>query len=193
MVSVEGVECGGEVAAWLSKVLGRKCRLVRQSQHHSRRLKRPHPPNKEEAPLLSLANEAQYLVLSQSSVEQLLGEICRNQPEWSVVTVEELALRFRPNFVVGGELEPYAEERWTEVRIGSHMFQVGQSPVSECPSHLAALIAVLCWVLLPGYGQVCEVSGCVCGLGRRWAELRATQNPASSKRKQGKSLPAIIL
>lgn len=75
-------------------------------------------------PLLSLANEAQYLMLSQSSLEQLLSSV---SPEKAGLDIDDLALRFRANFVVGSkEMEPYGEERWKEIKIGDHSFQVCQ-------------------------------------------------------------------
>lgn len=116
------------MAGWLTPILGRSCRLIQQNPHlhrNSRRSSRPNN-NEEGPPQLSLANEAQYLLLSMSSLERLLADVRRQQPEWQGVDVDGLATRFRANFVVRGEVGVYAEERWKEVRIGRQKFQVGE-------------------------------------------------------------------
>ena len=124
-----GLDCGEEVAEWLTSVLGRKCRLLRQNPNQRRSSKRSwkQPPNEQgPPPPLSLANEAQYLLLARGSLEQLLRELRETQPDWTAVDSNQLASRFRTNFVVSGEgVEPYAEESWKEVAIGPHSFQVG--------------------------------------------------------------------
>ena len=126
---VVGVDCGDEVAVWLTSLLGRTCRLVRQSPQQKRSSKRRQnrTPNEQElpSPPLSLANKAQYLLLAQGSMEQLLQEVRRKQPHWTTMDSSRLASRFRANFVVSGdEMEPYSEENWKEIRVGSHLFQV---------------------------------------------------------------------
>ena len=84
---------------------------------------------------LSLANEAQYLLLSLSCVEQLLVDIkqrCLTEnpgngvAEWVGLHARDLAARFRANFIVGGDMESeaHAIEKWKGIRIGSHSFQV---------------------------------------------------------------------
>lgn len=153
-------------------MLGRKCRLVRQSPHQQRKPKcaRTHPTTvvreaessvdreaeshvvmdagssvdrKAESSVdrkaesrLSLANEAQYLLLSLRSVEQLLADVkqryraekagLNGTAEWAGLNACDLATRFRANFIVGGdgESEPHAVEKWKGIRIGSHSFQV---------------------------------------------------------------------
>ncbi len=126
---MKGTDCGDVAAEWLTAVLGRKCRLVRQHPCHHRS-RRTHSHTQEEVPVrLSLANEAQYLLLARSSLEQLIGEIKeRNDEEassWVALDSGHLAARFRPNFIVEARnMEPYAEESWKEIRIGNHLFQV---------------------------------------------------------------------
>lgn len=115
------------MAEWLTHVLGRRCHLIQQSPRQSRQ-SRNHAPGEGRAFLLSLANEAQYLLLSRSSLKQLLATVTGSQ---LVLDLAGLASRFRANFVVddsSSEMEPYSEDRWKEVRIGSHLFQVCQTP-----------------------------------------------------------------
>ena len=122
--SVHGIDCGDNAAEWLTCVLGRKCRLVRQNPCYNRKLKQSSASSGKSFPLISLANEAQYLMLSLSSLEKLLGEIQHQlgKEEWTGVGISQLATRFRANLVVGGEgLEPYAEERWTEVMVNGKL------------------------------------------------------------------------
>ena len=130
-VRVESTHCDDAASEWLSKVIGQSCRLVRQSPENLREVKnilasesvssgRPKKP-----PLLSLANESQYLMVAQGSLEQLLQLILKREPECELQSVHDLAQRFRANLVVGGhELAAYTEEKWTAVVIGPALFQV---------------------------------------------------------------------
>lgn len=121
---VKGLDCGDLVAHWLTNVLNRHCRLVRQNPTVQRNSKR----SVIETPL-SLANEAQYLLVSQSSVDHLrTAVLARGGPE-----LNDLCTRFRPNLVIGGGLvagddgcrtEPYAEEKWENVTIKGTSFKV---------------------------------------------------------------------
>ena len=75
---------------------------------------------------LSLANEAQYLFISDASVQQLLGDIHGSSMEYGELNVEGLTERFRPNLVLSAasDVPPYAEEQWEMVRIGEAQFKV---------------------------------------------------------------------
>ena len=134
-----GMDCGAEVAEWLTCVLGRRCRLVRQNPYQKRSSKQKHKwsqqaPNEDGLPPpLSLANEAQYLLLSQGSLEQLLKEMRETRTDWTAMDSCQLASRFRANFVVSGEdMEPYEEENWKKIRIGYHLFLVSLSDQYPC-------------------------------------------------------------
>ncbi len=133
ILTVSRVRCidyGDEVGKWLTQVLKVEARLVRQNPAHKRNSLAPSkeegaPCNTEGASLLSLANEAQYLLLSLSSVEHILREIQSTCDGWETTRPSHLVARFRPNLVVSGaEVEPYCEEEWREVRIGELIFQV---------------------------------------------------------------------
>ena len=74
---------------------------------------------------LSLSNEAQYLLISDSSVKQLLADMHQGSTDGGL-TVDDLAERFRPNLVLsaGVGVSPYSEEQWEMVRIGMAQFKV---------------------------------------------------------------------
>ena len=100
---------------------------MRQNPHILRPLRTATHKSKEIP--LSLANIAQYLLISESSVEKLHSDIVqRHQNDGNceeIVGLKELLARFRANFAVGGsELDPYVEERWKKVQIGELMFEV---------------------------------------------------------------------
>nr|XP_057913984.1 molybdenum cofactor sulfurase isoform X2 [Doryrhamphus excisus] len=65
---VKTVDCGDEAASWLSEFLGQPCRLIRQSPDFTRGMKKT-SDGAITSPLLSLVNEAQYLMINRASVE----------------------------------------------------------------------------------------------------------------------------
>ena len=119
--------CGEEPSLWLSKVLNRQCSLAKQNPHHQR-FSRTSQNDTNEAPL-SLANEAQYLFVSDASVRQLLGDIQQSCVDMGELTEDSLMERFRPNLVLSSssDLSPYAEESWDMLRIGEATFKVRPS------------------------------------------------------------------
>lgn len=125
--SVSGIDCGRAAAVWLTNILKRDCRLVRQTSEKQRKAKkRPATATGSggDVPLLSLANEAQYLLVSMASVEQLFAAITKKHSK-QLMSVEELASRFRPNLVVSGNgMVPYAEDEWNDIAIGDQKFKV---------------------------------------------------------------------
>lgn len=126
---MKGLDCGDTAAIWLTNVLNKNCRLVKQNQSIQRNSKRSISESIERGSPLSLANEAQYLLVSQSSVDHLCAAIqARGGPE-----LNDLCTRFRPNLVVGANLaagngdchlEPYTEEKWENVTIKETNFKV---------------------------------------------------------------------
>lgn len=131
---VRSVGCGDPALSdWLSDVIGRRCRLVRQSRDNLRRAKRKSHSNgggndkgaMAQGPPLSLANESQYLMVAQGSLEQLLSQIKERDQDCELGTVQKLADRFRANLIVGGqEMAPYIEEGWTSIAVGGFQFEV---------------------------------------------------------------------
>ena len=65
------------------------------------------------------ANEAQVLLLSQSSLLDLRLRLSAPQAEASdQASLNVSAERFRPNLLAGGSLQPYEEDTWQEVAVG---------------------------------------------------------------------------
>lgn len=80
------------------------------------------------------ANEAQMLLLSQSSLLDLQRRLSapqlerRGEDQVSVVSAE----RFRPNLLVGGSLQPHEEDTWQEVALGeARLTSAGLASVSR--------------------------------------------------------------
>jgi uncharacterized protein YcbX len=61
-----------------------------------------------------------------SSLKQLAVEIRASETEKPWLDVDDLAARFRANFVLDtGQANAYTEESWRAIRIGDHLLQVG--------------------------------------------------------------------
>ncbi|CAH1774686.1 unnamed protein product, partial [Owenia fusiformis] len=115
---VSGVDCGDEVASWLSRVLNQDgCRLIRQSQSESRVCKlRPDDSGSK----MSLANESQYLLINLSSCRELQNEVARMGN--CIIDLDNLVERFRANIIVDSPTG-YVEDTWTHVTLGTHSFK----------------------------------------------------------------------
>eukprot|EP00038_Savillea_parva_P028571 m.65858 g.65858 ORF g.65858 m.65858 type:complete len:918 (+) comp8319_c0_seq3:88-2841(+) len=133
---VLGDDCGDAVAAWLAAVVGVTCRLVRQNpeMHRACRLTRaasragqrggePDPTQ-----LLSLANESQFLLVSEASMREVNRRAERPPDGSDPVSVS--VDRFRGNLIVEGG-DPFDEDRWASVRIGTQSFEV-TAPCQRC-------------------------------------------------------------
>jgi len=102
-------DCGDEVAEWLSQVLAVPCRLVRIGD----RFQRPVPKEAAQAgDLVSFADAAPILVTTTASLDELNRRIIAKGGESVPMN------RFRPNLVIEGPLEPFAEENWPVLQIG---------------------------------------------------------------------------
>lgn len=104
----EAVDAGDVAAQWFSNYLGKAVRLVWQDDP-ARRVMSPNHGGLGGEPL-SLADTGPLLLTSTASLAQL--------NEWVGGDVEPMVMeRFRPNVVVDGD-EPFAEDRWRQIRIG---------------------------------------------------------------------------
>ncbi|EDV95146.1 molybdenum cofactor sulfurase [Drosophila grimshawi] len=110
--SVEGYDCGDEVANWLCQQLGLDgLRLLRQSAQ------RRAPGDRQQ---LSLVNQAQFLLVNRASVRSLGFE----EP------LDETVDRFRSNIVIDTGV-PFEELEFGQLRIGEVLFQV-EGPCQRC-------------------------------------------------------------
>ncbi|XP_060524505.1 molybdenum cofactor sulfurase 3 isoform X2 [Cylas formicarius] len=115
---VQGYDCGDNVSEWLSAMLDYPgLRLLRQCEFNNeisgRKCKRGEAR-------MSLANEAQFLLVNLASVQWLKGRIPGDEQREQ--TLESLVLRFRPNLVVAFD-EPFAEISLKIFRIGDIAFK----------------------------------------------------------------------
>ncbi len=113
---------GAEADAWLSDVLGRSVRLVWLDDPRRRSVSVHHGGRPGDA--LNLADAGPLLVTTEASMAALNGWIADRvletaDPTGSPQPPAPLPMeRFRPNLVVGGDLEPFEEDRWAGLRVG---------------------------------------------------------------------------
>ena len=115
--SVRAEPVGAEVDAWLSGVLARPVRLVRfpidERRQVDLRFARP-------GDQVGFADGFSFLLLSEASLADLSARVGR-----------PLSMaRFRPNLVVAGS-QPYAEDGWRRLRIGSIELELVK-PCARC-------------------------------------------------------------
>nr|XP_056713238.1 molybdenum cofactor sulfurase [Euleptes europaea] len=127
---VQTYSCGGRSTAWFSEFLGRECHLIRQCLDVKRNAKQKHEKGMAlvTAASLSLVNEAQYLLINRTSVLQLSDQITARLGE--SLPLQKLIHRFRANIVISTN-EPFEEDKWDEISIGSLRFKV-MGPCHRC-------------------------------------------------------------
>ena len=122
--TVQGHVCEGQVSEWLTDALGLPgLRLVRQDQKKTRTTKRT-PLVGEPGSSISLANESQYLLISEESVNKFHASMIEqtgnnNLVPSEVPDVTNILARFRANIIVAGNIGPYEEETWKSLRVGN--------------------------------------------------------------------------
>lgn len=116
----------GEASRWVSEALGADLRLVHLPDAMTRDISPAHGGLAGE--VTSLAWDAPLHLVTQESLDRLatwIGETAAaDGTDPSPVLPLDVA-RFRPNVVVSG-FEPFAEDRWTHVRIGELDFRVSE-------------------------------------------------------------------
>ncbi|XP_058443494.1 molybdenum cofactor sulfurase 3-like [Malaya genurostris] len=122
---VQTVDCGDDVADWISVALQTSgLRLLKQSDDDVRTFRQT---TKE----IALANQAQFLLINQSSVQWLAEKV----PDWDDFecepTLDSLVDRFRGNLIIETGSRPMEEIQWKRVKIGEHEFAV-DGPCSRC-------------------------------------------------------------
>ncbi|KAI4457573.1 molybdopterin cofactor sulfurase mosc [Holotrichia oblita] len=112
-----GWDCGQEVADWLSTVLNETgLRLLKQSSSDANiRTKNI----KGELVKLSLANQAQFLLINKSSIEWLKNYLIDDNPKG---TIDDLIDRFRANFVVNFD-KPFIENDLRDMKVSQLSFR----------------------------------------------------------------------
>ncbi|PTS83516.1 MOSC domain-containing protein [Pseudomonas sp. HMWF032] len=108
--SLQVPDAGDQAAQWLSRFLGRACRLVQVSEPRARQVDTAYAEVGEK---VAFADGFPLLLIGQASLDDLSARVGRPLP----------MLRFRPNLVVSGAA-PYAEDSWTRIRIGELEFRV---------------------------------------------------------------------
>ena len=113
----KGELVGVEADRWFGEYLEFPCRLVHKPDDNPRLVDSSFAESGDQ---VSFADGFAFLLISEASLEDLNGRL-------------EVPLpmnRFRPNFVVRG-CEPYAEDGWSRLRIGSVPFRVAE-PCPRC-------------------------------------------------------------
>ncbi|CAH0729350.1 unnamed protein product, partial [Brenthis ino] len=118
---VKGYDCGDEVADWISNCLGMSfLRLIRQSSDRIAK-------GTGEQKLLSLSNQAQYLLINKATVRWLKSKI---KDESFLDDIDSMVDRFRGNLIIDAAQE-LVEREWQKVVIGSQEFKV-EGQCSRC-------------------------------------------------------------
>lgn len=116
--TVQGYDCGDEVADWVSEALEVSyLRLIRQSSDDHRVQKKKHDGEQKQ---LSLSNQAQFLLINKATVRWLREKIL--DPNF-VDDIDNLTDRFRGNLIIDMENE-LAERDWHKLVIGNQEFKV---------------------------------------------------------------------
>jgi uncharacterized protein len=102
---------------WFSEHLGIECRLVQFPEENERRVDPKSVLNEEH---VSLADAYPFLIIGQASMDDL------NKRMGQSLSIR----RFRPNFVFTGG-DPYEEDQWRNITIGSTEF-IGVKQCSRC-------------------------------------------------------------
>ncbi|MEK1906809.1 MAG: MOSC domain-containing protein [Pseudomonas sp.] len=110
-------DAGDEAAEWLSRFIGRACRLVQVPESRARQVDTGYAQVGDK---VAFADGFPLLLIGQASLDDLSARVGRPLE----------MLRFRPNLVVQGS-EPYAEDSWERIRIGDLEFDVAKG-CSRC-------------------------------------------------------------
>lgn len=121
-------DAGDDAARWLSDTLGQPCRLVSMGARSRREVPAARLPaarrtvTSDPAPV-AFSDAFPLLVLSEESLADLNRRLGAPEPL--------LVDRFRPNLVLTGCAEPYAEDTWPTYRVGAARF-FSAGPCGRC-------------------------------------------------------------
>lgn len=117
----DALPASAEADRWISEYLGLRCRLVYMpddSVRHS------NPAYGGEGRRVGFADGYAYLVIGEASLADLNSRLAARGHAALPMN------RFRPNIVVTGS-EPYAEDRWSDVRVGRATLRAAK-PCGRC-------------------------------------------------------------
>ncbi|XP_023324307.1 mitochondrial amidoxime-reducing component 1 [Eurytemora carolleeae] len=132
-IQLEGLDCGDDVANWISQFIGEPLRLLKHKAGSTNRIVRPKwrkafPetfPGSSKFTVPTYADVTPYMITSETSLEDLNSKLPFPMGHDT----------FRPNFVVdGAELKPWTEDGWTgQIRIGEVVLDFNL-PCTRCLS-----------------------------------------------------------
>ncbi|MEV0307061.1 MOSC domain-containing protein [Nonomuraea fuscirosea] len=121
---VELTDCGDAAAKWLSALVGRPVRLKWLDDPARRPVD---PAHGRPGDRVSLADGYPLLLTSAASLARLDDWIAETALERGEEPPAPLPMRrFRPNVVIDGVAEPFAEDEWKRLSIGEVEFRVGK-------------------------------------------------------------------
>lgn len=113
---IDGIDCGIEVADWLSDVLCTPGLRLIQQNHDDKRTTKVAGYGKQ---AISLSNQAQFLLVNVASVEWLMKKVDSLElNDCSKKVLQNAIDRFRANFIVESDV-PLEEMDWKSIRIGN--------------------------------------------------------------------------
>ena len=115
--SLQVPDAGDAAAEWLTRLLGRPCRLVHLPASRGIQVDQDYARPGERT---AFSDGFPFLLIGQRSLDDLSARVGQ------ILDVR----RFRPNLVIAGAA-PYAEDRWRRIRIGDLAFRVVK-PCSRC-------------------------------------------------------------
>jgi hypothetical protein len=119
------LSAGPAADEWLSQAFGMPVRLVWLDDPGRRSVSAEH--GGLDGDTLSLADTGPLLLGSASSMDQLNSWIADTAQERAEPAPAPLSItRFRPNVVIEGDLAPFEEDRWSQVRIGEVRFRTSE-------------------------------------------------------------------
>ncbi len=117
-VDVRALAYNGVVSEWFSEKIGTPCKLVVMPDDTNRVIPEEYAVRPEDT--VSFADGYPFLLIGEGSLADLNSRLASPIP----------MNRFRPNFVVHGS-EPFAEDTWKRIRIGSTEFHIVK-PCARC-------------------------------------------------------------
>ncbi len=120
-----GAPAGAEADDWLSRLLGEEVRLVWLDDPRRRSVGANHGGQPGDA--LNLSDAGPVLLTSTASLARLNGWLRETAHQLGEFEPAALAMeRFRPNVVVDGAPEPFAEDEWKRIRLGDVELRFGE-------------------------------------------------------------------